>query len=97
MKIPQWYKWAFIENSWLHFHMFAGGVAALICKYFDVGNITSTIIVAVAAIGWEVIEFYIEDQRLVYGTMNRWAWDTFGDIVGAELISVLVILGSMIK
>jgi len=96
IKIPQWYRWSFTENTWIHFHMVAGGVGAVVGLYLDIHPLTVLAIVAVLAVFWELYEKLIEDILAVYKSRERWLWDTFGDIVGALVIAVLVILGNII-
>ena len=91
MKVPEWFYFAFNGNTWLWFHMVAGGISAKIAKAIGFEDYLTILGVLVAALLWEKIEHFIENQLLVYKSTKRWFFDTLGDIVGAVAIAGLVV------
>jgi hypothetical protein len=45
---------------------------------------------------WEVVEYFAdggaEGMIDIYGSLERWAYDSAGDIIGANLMSLAVVL-----
>ncbi len=93
MTLADYFKEAFNTNYWLSFHMFAGAFFSyLLLKKFE-PKIVFLIILG-CGFGWEVIEFsecYFFTGFEVYGTVNIFLADTFGDLVGELLTSGFVI------
>jgi len=92
MKLLLWFLWAFNQNTWLWFHILAGAVGGKIGLKLGLSNLTIMGIIFGLAIGWEVIEYLIENQIGVYRSLERWAWDSFGDIFGALTCCLIVII-----
>jgi len=85
--------WGFCSNQWVWFHILGGG---LIARFLIVWlNQYQTIMTVLAiALLWEVIEYVFETRgkpAIIYGSVERWAWDTVGDILGSVACAALVI------
>ena len=92
------------KNQWLWFHIFAGLFVANLLLYFDVNSIlflfghlsvkiATLINVFLIAVIWEFIEFYIESgYETSYGTVEKWFWDSVGDVFGATFITLINII-----
>ena len=51
--------------------------------------------VVVVAFLWEVFEFFIETHghpEEVYGSVERWLYDSVGDILGAVIMAFVVVI-----
>jgi hypothetical protein len=82
---------ALLENRWLWFHILAGGMAAkLIHLWFD-EYFTFGVVLA-AAIGWEVYEGLTSDLSAIYGSDENFVYDAVGDIFGAVIMCLIVIV-----
>lgn len=95
MNLPDWFKWSFNLNQWAWFHIGGGGVLAKAFLLFGCGKWSSLAFVALIAVLWEVIEYFIETDgkpENVYGSRRRWFWDSFGDVVGAILMALIVVV-----
>lgn len=94
MEFSDYFNKAFNTNYWLSFHMFAGAFFSyLLLKKFEPKVVF--LIILVCGLGWEIIEFsecYFFNDFKVYGTVNVFLADTFGDLVGELLTSGFVIL-----
>jgi phosphoribosylaminoimidazole (AIR) synthetase len=50
------------------------------------------IIVSTIVMGWEVFEVVVGGELAkTYGSLERWFYDTAGDIIGAMVVSVIVV------
>ena len=92
--VKKFWEWGLMGNVWAWFHIFFGGLGAkLFSFYFDVGY--TLLIVFVITILWEVFEFIKGGGKQgminIYGSLERWAYDSAGDIIGANLMSVIVV------
>jgi hypothetical protein len=91
----KFFKWGFFGNTWVWFHMLGGAVYANIARRWltKVETLVSLFILTVA---WEVIEFFsgggVDGMIVIYGSLERWAYDSLGDIVGAMITALLVVL-----
>ena len=80
--------WGFNGNSWCWFHILAGGLIAKFCGFWTV---------VVLAFGWEIIEFFLESGgslencKKTYGSVERWVYDSIGDIIGAIICAAIVV------
>ena len=85
------FKYAFLENRWLWFHLFAGGVLAkfLLTK---VDPVTTLVLVLVASITWEVLELIVRDVEQIYGSKKRFFMDAAGDIIGGVIMAAVVVV-----
>lgn len=96
----KWYekllRWGFCQNYWGFFHCLAGGILAriglLVCT-----PLRSLLYVALIALIWEVIEFFVEckgyweDVILIYGSKERWFYDSLGDVLIAIAMAGIVV------
>ena len=93
--IYKFYKWGIYGNRWLWFHLYAGCFG-----YWLAGNIglslgQSVITIAALAVGWEIIEYFLEcggnPEKIIeiYGSLERWAYDTAGDIIVPLVLGVV--------
>jgi hypothetical protein len=91
----KFFKWGFFENTWAWFHIMFGGIGAKIALlYLDQWN--ALLVIAVLTIVWEIFEFIVDggvDGMIdIYGSLERWAYDSAGDILGANLMAIIVII-----
>jgi len=97
----KWYekllRWGFCQNYWGWFHGLAGGILAkvglLVCT-----SLRSLLYVALMALAWEVVEFFVECKGRwniiidIYGSKERWFYDSLGDVLIAIAFALVVIL-----
>ena len=92
--IRKFWNWGLMDNCWAWFHMLFGGIGARISLALGFSKLETVIIVLVLALGWEVIEFYWDGGKAgmikIYKTLERWFYDSLGDVVGAMVIALLV-------
>lgn len=93
-RIP-FFKYGFIENEMLWAHMLGGAVLGKIINSF-LSPLETILIIAGVALVWEMIEYVFETpnkKRIieVYGSTERYLYDTAGDIMGALLLAALVV------
>ena len=74
--------------------MFGGGFIARILKQF-ITKTQAVLVVLTTTIVWEIYEFFadggIEGMVVIYGSLERYGYDTLGDIIGAMCIALMVI------
>lgn len=97
----KWYEkllyWGFCGNYWGWFHAIVGGIIAKVADIWLTDRLSIFIVIVIAII-WERIEFKIEyggDWEIVkkkYGSIERYWYDTFGDIILAVLFAIVVVL-----
>lgn len=98
MKLPKLIKYGFCMNQWSWFHTLSGGVLALIFSLF-LSPFWSVMAVLVCAIIWELIEFFVECKgdweqvKLLYGSIERYWYDSAGDIILAVACAILTMIG----
>ena len=85
------WKYAFVDNKWLWFHFFAGGIAAKILLSWIIPGLVVGYI-ATAAFLWELMELFTQDIDKVYGSHKRFFLDASGDILGAVLMAIVVVM-----
>jgi len=83
IKIPEFINLAFVQNRWLWFHMLAGGILAKFLPLWAIFAIT---------VSWEIIEYLTTDVNKIYGSFNRFFLDSMGDIFGALMIAIIVLI-----
>lgn len=83
-------------NYWIWFHILVAGLMARIgLLVFTPAQ--SFVIVALIAIIWEFIEFFVECKGewqtvlIIYGSKRRWFCDSLGDVLGAIACAALVV------
>ena len=89
---------AFTHNTWLWFHMLGGGILAKFFEWVYWHKIRkydsrqmAVLTVLFVAIAWEVLEYSLGIQA--YGNdFKRFALDAFGDIMGAFIMAVIVVI-----
>jgi hypothetical protein len=86
------WEWSIMGNSWLWFHMGGGAVGARIGMcFFDSNEVA--IVMFLLIILWEIIEvFYegIDGLIKIYGSLERWFYDSLGDVLGAMIMVLLI-------
>lgn len=93
MLITKLYRLGFKGNYWLWFHIMAGGVFSACFKLIGMPSLHILFFILVGAIGWEIIEFFRErDTIKIYGTMERWLYDSAGDILGAFIMALCCVI-----
>lgn len=83
MMVTDFLKYAFLWNQWLWFHILASGLAAIFLPFW---------VVVAAAFAWEIVEYLFQDIGKIYGSKFRFFADAFGDITGAIINALLIIL-----
>ncbi|MBT4147481.1 MAG: hypothetical protein HOE45_11525 [Gammaproteobacteria bacterium] len=91
----KFFKWGLFGNTWAWFHIAGGAVGAKIAQCFlDEAN--TLLVMFGLVILWEVFEFIldggIEGMKKIYGSLERWFYDSLGDVVGAMLMAIVVVL-----
>ncbi len=84
-------QYAFIQNKWLWFHILAGGILAKIFLNW-VDSYSTVILIGVVALAWEVREFVTKDVEEIYESKKRFFMDAAGDIIGAVVMALIVIV-----
>ena len=87
-------KWGLNGNTWVWFHILGGGVLARFLMLFGWSDVKIMVTVTVVALLWEVFEYFIEtkgDPAQVYGSVDRWFWDSVGDVLGTIFCAFLIV------
>lgn len=89
-------RFGFMMNDGIWIHMIGGGILAKVFNVYFLPS-TSILIILGIAILWEFIEAYIETPNKnaiinIYGSIERYVYDSIGDILGAVIIAMLVVL-----
>jgi len=77
--------------------MFAGAILGKMGSLFLSSPLT-IVLITILAVVWEIIEYYLEcggDMKkiqLIYGSKERWIYDCFGDILGATIMTIIVVI-----
>ncbi len=87
--------WGFMHNVWAWFHIMAGGFfARIVLIGFDKWQ--TLFIIFMAAVLWEVFEFFYDGMTKgmidIYGSLERWAYDCAGDVLGALIMALIVVM-----
>jgi len=89
-------KWGFQQNTWIFFHIYAGAIGAKIGEYIGFSDLKTLAIIFICAFGWEVVEFFwdggVKGMINIYGSLERWAYDSLGDVAGAMLSAIIVVI-----
>ncbi len=87
-------QWSIFGNRWLWFHMGGGAVGANIGMRFLSEWQTFSIMVILILL-WEVFEFIkdggVTGMIVIYGSLERWFYDSLGDVVGGIAMLALVV------
>ena len=88
------FNWGFMGNCWVWFHMLGGAsYANLVQRAFT--KVQTLLSLLAITIAWEIVEFVSgggsTGMIAIYGTLERWAFDSIGDIIGAMCIALMVI------
>lgn len=83
-------KQGFCQNYWLWFHIFS---AAILTRFFNLflNKLLTVLVILSIAIIWEIIEYKVEGIS-AYKNKEKWAYDTAGDILGAVIISLIMLI-----
>lgn len=89
------FKYGFMMNDGIWIHMIGGGILAKVIRHYLSAKYAILAILAIA-ITWEFIEFYLETPNkgallAIYGSVERYIYDSIGDILGAVIIAALCI------
>ncbi|MEI8223830.1 MAG: hypothetical protein WCG20_01765 [bacterium] len=89
------FKYGFMMNDSIWIHMIGGGILGKIIHRYLPAKYTILIVLGIA-ITWEFIEIYLETPNkaallAVYGSVERYIYDSIGDIIGAVIIAALCI------
>ena len=82
-------------NVWAWFHILGGAVGAKIfLLYLDKWN--ALLLVFAITILWEVFEFIKDGGKAgmirIYGSLERWFYDSLGDVIGANFVAWVVVI-----
>jgi len=88
-KIKNFIKMGLCQNQWAWFHLLAGALGTKIFLMFF-SNAYSFLLVVIATIGWEIIEYKIEGIG-AYFNREKWFYDTLGDIVSVWVLAGIII------
>jgi hypothetical protein len=87
--------WGFMHNTWAWFHILGGGVGAKIALIWLDASM-ALLVIFLITIAWEVFEFIVDggEQGMIdiYGSLERWFYDSLGDVVGANFIAFVVVI-----
>ena len=88
-------KWGLNGNTWVWFHILGGGVLARFLMLFGWSDVKIMVTVTVVALLWEVFEFFydggFEGMIHIYGSLDRWFWDSVGDFTGTVFCALVVV------
>ncbi|MCK5608039.1 hypothetical protein KAR91_39530 [Candidatus Pacearchaeota archaeon] len=81
------------KNSWLWFHVLGGGIIAKACLLWITSIPQLAFIITFGiAICWEILEYNISNINQVYGSQKRFFGDAIGDVFGACVMALVVVL-----
>ena len=93
--VRKFWEWGLMQNVWAWFHIMGGGICAKFLSFY-IDKWYALLITIVLTILWEVFEFLVDGGKQgminIYGSLERWAYDSAGDILGANLMALIVIL-----
>ena len=102
IKQSKFINWSFCDNKWIWFHIFAGSLLFNILIVCNVIWWLAGIIIVIIAIIWEFIEFYVESNGKwenvikTYGSVEKWVYDTLGDVLGVVIIILISLIGILL-
>jgi len=71
-------------------------IGAKIGEYIGFSDLKTLAIIFICAFGWEVVEFFwdggVKGMINIYGSLERWAYDSLGDVAGAMLSAIIVVI-----
>jgi len=82
----------FLCNQWLWFHILISALLTKILLYSETSKIGIFLLIFSMAILWEFIEYFTTDIEKVYGSKIRFLYNSIGDIIGALIISSLILM-----
>lgn len=92
----KFFNYSFLMNEGIWIHMIGGGILARIFHIFFSAEVSVLLVLAIAVL-WEFIEYCLETPNKVamleiYESVEHYRYDTFGDIFGAVIIALLVVV-----
>jgi hypothetical protein len=87
--------WSIFGNKYFWFHSMGGAVGAKLFLLMGLDRSQAFGLVVFIALMWEVLEYFIETAGhpdYIYGSHERWLYDSLGDIVGAIFMAGVVLL-----
>lgn len=82
---------AFLNNRWLWVHIGGGGLLAKLAFVFSPAASHALLTVLIVALLWELTEFLTTNVDETYGSRTRFFADSFGDVLGALAMAVIVV------
>ena len=83
-------------NVWAWFHILAAGTGAKIFLQYNDDKWQVLLAVFLITIGWEIYEFItdggVAGMIKIYGSLERWFYDSLGDVVGANFMAYVVVI-----
>ena len=94
--IKNFLEYGLCQNKWLWFHSIVTILYVSIAQNI-MQNYLIFITVLLATIGWEILEYFIEirGNKIIgtgYGSYKNWLYDSLGDIIFCNLISIILII-----
>ena len=87
-------RWGLNGNVWVWFHSWGGAILARVLMIWFT-DVQTLLIVALVAVLWEVFEFFhdggFEGMIHIYGSLDRWFWDSVGDFTGTVFCALIVV------
>ena len=94
------FRYAYLENRWLWFHILAGGILTRVGLFFFQNYLSgsyarhwSFVSVLLIALLWETAEYlWINRKPASTADSRRFFMDAFGDVSGALAASLIILL-----
>lgn len=80
------------NNKWLWFHVLGGGILSKILMVVFKEPQVAVTLVLITAVIWEIYEYIRSDVRKIYGSKKRFFADSLGDILGAVIMAIIIVL-----
>ena len=95
--IKNFLEYGLCQNKWLWFHSLITILYVSIAKHFDFASYNTLLTVLTATIVWEILEYFVEirGNKIIgtgYGSYKNWLYDSLGDIIFCNLISIILII-----
>jgi len=103
-------KLGFCQNYWITFHIYSAMIGVIIMGLLGLSNTQILGVSFLIMILWELVEFKYEIQNVMlkknikgidwsltnYKYKEKWIYDTVGDILGAFISVVIMIIFKMV-
>jgi hypothetical protein len=89
--IKIWFDEMVLQNNWLSIHMLGGAIITKIGLAIHYTKLSTVLLIAVAALLWELVEWTSKNCPKAYGSCRRAVLDSTGDILGTVIIAILFV------